>query len=268
MIVGADHRLGDAVLVGGVAEGEAALDAGMAFVGLARLVGDHAHDRFALHLGLERAADAAIGAGGDDRAVGLAERDDAFLVQRRGRAGLHAGAAGDAFRAEESRPRRAKRAKQIRGRRMVSANVPCTSSQARTQREQTMHLEDSKVKYGIGVVGRRLHVVGAVIAVAHLAQADDARLGLQLAIAVGRAGEAIERVIGDVELHHAAPEFCQPRRLRAHHHAVFGRRRAGGGRALAAFDLDEAQPARAEGFERVGGAELWDRLPGQRGGAP
>ena len=30
--------------------------------------------------------------------------------------------------------------------RMVSANVPCTSSQARTQREQTMHFDDSKVK--------------------------------------------------------------------------------------------------------------------------
>ena len=30
--------------------------------------------------------------------------------------------------------------------RIVSANVPCTSSQARTQREQTMHFEDSKVK--------------------------------------------------------------------------------------------------------------------------
>ncbi len=29
---------------------------------------------------------------------------------------------------------------------MVSANVPCTSSQARTQREQTMHLAGSKVK--------------------------------------------------------------------------------------------------------------------------
>src|SRR5271154_1084756 len=29
---------------------------------------------------------------------------------------------------------------------MVSAKVPCTSSQARTQREQTMHLEASKVK--------------------------------------------------------------------------------------------------------------------------
>ena len=35
---------------------------------------------------------------------------------------------------------------------MVSANVPCTSSQARTQREQTMHSSGSKVKYGLLVV--------------------------------------------------------------------------------------------------------------------
>ena len=32
---------------------------------------------------------------------------------------------------------------------MVSAKVPCTSSQARTQREHTMHLAGSKVKYGL-----------------------------------------------------------------------------------------------------------------------
>ncbi len=31
----------------------------------------------------------------------------------------------------------------------VRANVPCTSSQARTQREQTMHFAGSKVKYGL-----------------------------------------------------------------------------------------------------------------------
>ncbi len=31
---------------------------------------------------------------------------------------------------------------------MVSAKVPCTSSHARTQREQTMHFVGSKVKYG------------------------------------------------------------------------------------------------------------------------
>ena len=32
---------------------------------------------------------------------------------------------------------------------MVSAKVPCTSSHARTQRLHTMHLEVSKVKYGL-----------------------------------------------------------------------------------------------------------------------
>ena len=31
---------------------------------------------------------------------------------------------------------------------IVSANVPCVSSQARTQRLQTMHFEGSYVKYG------------------------------------------------------------------------------------------------------------------------
>ena len=99
--LGADHRLGDAVLVGRIAPGEAALDAGMAVVGLAVLVRHHAHHLVALHLGLERAADAAIGAGGDDAVLGLARLDDGLLHQRRGRAGLHAGAAGDAFRVEE-----------------------------------------------------------------------------------------------------------------------------------------------------------------------
>ena len=32
---------------------------------------------------------------------------------------------------------------------IVSANVPWTSSQARTQREQTMHLAASNAKYGL-----------------------------------------------------------------------------------------------------------------------
>ena len=56
------------VLVGGVAVGEAALDAGVALVGAAVLVRDHPDDLasapVALDLGLERAADAAVGAGG------------------------------------------------------------------------------------------------------------------------------------------------------------------------------------------------------------
>src|SRR6478609_6203777 len=87
--------------MGGIAPGEAALDAAMALIRLAVLVGHHADDAVALHLRLERAADAAIGAGRDHRMLGLAMLDDLVLHQSRRRAGLHAGAAGDAFRTEE-----------------------------------------------------------------------------------------------------------------------------------------------------------------------
>ena len=45
----ADHRLQDAVFMRGVAIGEAALDAGMAAIGLAVLVGQHAHELVAAH---------------------------------------------------------------------------------------------------------------------------------------------------------------------------------------------------------------------------
>ena len=96
-----DHRPGHAVLVGGVAIGEAALDAAMAVIGLAALVGDHADELLALHFRLEGAADAAIGAGRDHGMLGKPMRHHAFLDQRSGGAGLDAGAAGDAFRFEE-----------------------------------------------------------------------------------------------------------------------------------------------------------------------
>ncbi len=96
----ADHRLEDAVLVAGVAIGEASLHAGMAAVGLAVLVGRHADQFIAAHFGLEAAADAAIGAGGDDAAVRRADVDHRLFLQGRRRAGLHAGAAGDAIRGE------------------------------------------------------------------------------------------------------------------------------------------------------------------------
>src|SRR5262245_22587158 len=73
---GADHRLQDAVLVGGVTPRKAPLDAGMAAVRLAVLVGHHAHDFLAAHLGLERAADAAIGARRHHGTLRRADLDD------------------------------------------------------------------------------------------------------------------------------------------------------------------------------------------------
>src|SRR5271156_5643520 len=92
-----NHRVQDTVLVIGIAPGEAALDAGMAVIGLAVLPRHHADELVAAHLGLEAAPDAAIGAGGDDGMLGLADLDDGFLHQGRGRASLNAGAARDTF---------------------------------------------------------------------------------------------------------------------------------------------------------------------------
>src|SRR5690606_17352893 len=77
--IAAYHRLQDAVFVGGIAPGEAALHTGMAAVGLPILPGHHAHDFLALHFRLEGATHAAIGAGGDDRVFGLALLDDGLF---------------------------------------------------------------------------------------------------------------------------------------------------------------------------------------------
>ena len=223
--------------MGRIAPGEAALHAGMALVRLAVLVGHHADDAVTLHLRLERAADAAIGAGRHHRMLGLAMLDDLVLHQRRCRAGLHAGAAGDAFRTQEiGRPRR-------------DARVEAAARNR--QREGALHLlagphaaiADDAFRRVVGEIGvggvlREPVLVGeavlalgedvvlALIAVAHFAQADGAGHVLQFAIAIGRAGQAIQRMVGDVELHHALAQAGEVLRLGAHNHSVFCRSRA------------------------------------------
>src|SRR5262249_34215301 len=117
------------------------------------------------------------------------------------------------------------------------------------ERERPLHLlagahaarADDAFRRIVGEVGVRLvlawvGVLVAVIAVADVAQADRAGHVLQLAVAVGRAGQAIERVIGNVELHDAAAQALEALGLRAHHHAGRDRRGAGGRRAGAALD--------------------------------
>ena len=263
----ADERRQHAVRVGGIAPGEASLDAGVAAIGLAVVVRHHAHDLVAADLRLEGAADAAVGAGGEHRALGLADLDDALLDERRRRAGLHAGAAGDALGVDEL---------------LVDAgrDLGLEAATGDGQRERALHLVagahaartddalgrvEGEVRVGLVLLG--VEVVGAVVAVAHLAQAHRARHVLQLAVTVGRTGQAVERMVGDVELHHAAPERLELAGLGVDLHALGDRRGAGCRRAVAALDLDEAEPAGTEGLERIGGAELGDRYAGLSRGA-
>ena len=195
--LGADHRLGDAVLVRGVTPGKPPLDAGMPGIGLAVLERHHAHNGGALHLRLEGAAYAAIGAGGHHRMLRLAQRDHALFGQRRRRAGLHACAAGDAFGAEEIRA--------------AGRNLGVEAAPLDGQREGALHFltrphaaraDDAfggfEGEIRVALVLRRFGMVCAVHAVANVAQPHDAGHVLQLAIAIGGTGQAVKRMVGDV----------------------------------------------------------------------
>lgn len=254
----ADHRLEHAFLVGGVAPGEAALDARVAAIGLAVLPRHHAHHFLALHLGLEAAAHAAIGAGGDHRVLGLAHHDDGLFLQGRGRTGLHAGAAGHAFAVQERLvlPRRHARLEALAGDGQREGALGFLAGAHAAVADDALGGVIGEVR--IGLVLLAFQVIGAVIAVAHVAQPHHAGHVLQLAVAVGRTGQAVQRMVGDVQLHHPAPQVVQLGRFGEHHHAVLGRRGARGGIAAPALDLHQAQAARAERLQAVGGAELGD----------
>src|SRR6185503_18886117 len=182
-------------------------------------------------------------------------------------AGLHAGAAGDALGFEE---------------RLVHAgrNVACKPALVDRERERALHLfagadaaraDDAfrriEGEIGVGLVLLLAEMVLAVIAVADFAQAHRARHVLQLAVAVRGTGQAVQRMVADIELHDPAAQLRDAVGLGVHLHAVLGRRRAGGGRPFPPLDLDEAQTAGPERLERIRGAQLGDLNPGKRGGA-
>ena len=274
----ADHRIENAVLVIGIAIGETALDATMAAVRLAVLVRHHPHQFLAAHFRLERAADAAIGAGRHHGMFRLADLDDRFFRQRRRRAGLHAGAAGNAFRSEEILMH-------------AGRNAAVESPALDRQREGALHFlagaHAARADYafgrivgeiGIGLVLRhpahvrlvalaRRDMIVALVAIAYVAQADRTGHVLQLAVAIGGTGQAVERMVGNIEFHHTAADVLQLARLGVDDHAVGDRRRAGRRRAVAALDLDQAKPARAECVDHVGGAQFRHLDAGLRRGA-
>ena len=101
----------------------------------------------------------------------------------------------------------------------------------------------------VAVVRAGGQVVGAG-SIAHRPQPDLARHVLQLAIAVGGTGQAVERMVGDIQFHDVAAQLLQLRRLRPHPHALGRRGGARGRGAGAPLDLHQAQPAGAECLQR------------------
>ncbi len=178
---------------------------------------------------------------------------------------LHAGAAGDAFGGEErvvlarhhleAKPRPS----------IVNARVPCCHRRQAARSASTRCISARiEGEIGVGFILLGLQVIGAGIAIAHATQADGSGHILQLAVPIGRAGEAIERVVGDVEFHDTAPQLRQAAVLGRHAYARGHGRGTGGRIALQAIDLHQAQAARSEGFELIGRAQFRDRQARER----
>ena len=61
-----------------------------------------------------------------------------------------------------------------------------------------------EVEVGVTGISRRVEVILTGESVADLAQSDHTGHVLQFAVAVGRTGQAVQRMVGDVELHDIA----------------------------------------------------------------
>ena len=188
--------------------------------------------------------------------LGMPERNHGFLGERCGRAGLDAGAAGDAFGFHEglalTRRDLGVKAAPLDGERQCALLLIAGAHAARA------HDAKLRIKREIRVT-RVLHcraVFRAGIAVGSLGDARIGRHVLQLAVAVRRAGGAIERVIGDVEIKDSVAQLRKLGRLGRDLHARHDRGGTRGGIAFAALDLNQAQAAGAEGLQGVRGAQL------------
>src|SRR5258706_3171375 len=263
----ADQRLQGAIRMRRIPEREPAFDTRVTVIRVAAAIRRHTDDPVVLELNVERATDAAVRTCRRDRALRGAVAGDGPFPKRAGRAGFDALPARDAFLLQERFVRAG------HDLRREAAPLDC-------RRERPLHLvtrahatraDDTErlIELEIGITGVvfALMVVRAGESITRGRHVQPLCHVLQLAVAVGRTGNAVERVVGDVELHHVAAEVCELRGLGADLHAVGNGRRAGRGIPSAALDLHETEAAGAEALEAIGGTQFGDVARGEGCGA-
>jgi hypothetical protein len=124
------------------------------------------------------------------------------------------------------------------------------------------------VQQHLGGDGDRLVEGPLVLGEPGLALAVGHGLVLQRALAALVAHRAVERVVDEQQLHHAALRLVRDRggELGVHHHALGARGGARGQRLALAFDVDQALPAGADRVEQRVVAEPRDRDAEHLGG--
>ena len=227
----------------------------MTLVGSTLLGRNHADDLIPAHLCTEGTADTAVGAGGFYRARRSSELDDVLLLKGARGTCLNAGSAGDTLAIHE----------QV----ATGAHLGLESAALNRERERTLNLTTGpdtatagdalgliEGEVGIAVVRGCIEVVLTLVSVAHIAQSDHTGHLLQLTVAIGWAGEAVQRVVGDVQLHDPLAQLLKLRGLGVDDHPWFTRRGTGRGGSTTSVHLNQAQPTGTECTQGVGGAQL------------
>ena len=205
-VIGADHRLGDAVRVGGVAPGEAALDAGMAAIGLAVVPGHHPDDLGRPHLGLEAAADAAVAQVGDDAAIRLAGSMIDFSISVAvGQAWTQAPQETHSDPRESLRPCRRTVAKAKPRRRWSARRCLHLLAGRRSAGRRCIWTDRGEMGWLSSCRAASCECGFAVVAVAHSRRPRRPPCpAIRSRRSPGRSGN--QRVIGDIHLHHIAAQ--------------------------------------------------------------
>src|SRR6185295_7925843 len=183
-------------------------------------------------------------------------RQDSLLLQRRRGTRLDTGAARDALRVEEALT-------------LARRDTRVEATPLDRQRECPLHFiarahtaraNDAGIgieaEIGIAVVDGRIDVARPIGAITILRTADSLRHLPNLGAHRPLVADELGRMIGQIELHDAAAQTLQLLALRLDLHPLGDFGGAGCRATFAAFDFNQAEPARAERLERIGCAEL------------
>ena len=211
----------------------------------------HTNHFTAFHFCFEAATHTAIGAGRHCAVLGDTNLDHGLFSQGRGWASLYTGATRNALGLHERFVLACRHARvkttAINRQRKRTLSLLTSAYAAVTDDALRRVVSEVRVRLILLQLGMGLDRCTA-LGVAHFTQANQTSHVLQLAIAIGGASQAIQRVIGNVQLHHAATDICKLRCLGADLHARLDRRGARSRVASAAFNLYQAHTARTEGF--------------------
>ncbi len=230
-------------------------------IGRAIVGGNHLHDLSVADAGIEGAADAAVGAGGSHKPVGVPVLEHRLFRQRTGRTFLHTGAAGHAVRRGKS----LRRSPQGRGAGDRKRPEPAPRHR---QRIRSLNILAGSHTTGAGdadVVPEREEGIRRIfighaplrLPVAHLPEPEGSgQVGQRLRL------RSLFRLFREIEFDDIPPVANHKLAGRRNAHPFLNRSRAGSRRTGPPLDFADAEPARTEGGQMVRGAEAGDRDPG------